>query len=72
MIAVIVFLVLAAALAWFFFGGRGDAIEPTAQRRVTGDVDYASLEQAEREVREAADEHSVRDWGPGTPRPPIL
>jgi len=72
MIPLIVFGLLAAALAWFFFGGRGDAIEPTAQRRVTSDVDYASLEQAEREVREADDEHGVRDWGPGAPRPPIL
>jgi len=40
-------------------------------RRSPGDVDYAELEQAEREVQEAPDEDSVRDWGPGVKRPPV-
>ena len=26
---------------------------------------------AEREVQEAPDEHSVRDWGPGASKPPL-
>jgi len=53
--------VLVAVLAWFLRGGRavGEAI------------DYAELEEAEREVREAPDEESVRDWGPGVQKPPI-
>lgn len=68
---VLVFLVLVAALGWFFFGGREQAPEPTARRRVTDEIDYAALEQAERDVREAEDEDSVRDWGPGIPKPPL-
>lgn len=59
-------------LAWFLWpskaagparrerGGRGGA-----------DVDDAELEAAERDVREAADEESVRDWGPGTGQKPL-
>ncbi|MGH7537331.1 MAG: hypothetical protein ACREMF_01735 [Gemmatimonadales bacterium] len=55
-----------------FFSGRGDAPEPTARRTAGDAIDHAELEQAEREVRDADDEDSVRDWGPGsgTPRPP--
>jgi hypothetical protein len=34
-------------------------------------VDEAELEQAEREVQEAADEETVRDWGPGVQKPPL-
>ncbi|HXF96745.1 MAG TPA: hypothetical protein VNI61_11660 [Gemmatimonadales bacterium] len=60
---------LAAALAWFFLGGR-QAPGPAAPRPPRDDVDYQELEEAEREVREADDEDSVRDWGPGVPRPP--
>jgi hypothetical protein len=67
----LIFALLVAALAWFFFGGWGDAPEPTARRRVTCDVDYAELEQAEREARDADGPDDVRDWGPGTPRPPL-
>jgi hypothetical protein len=61
-------------LAWFLFGGRGDAPEPTIHRDPTDDIDRAELEQAERDVRDADDEDSVRDWGPGAgkPRPPNL
>ncbi len=72
MIALIVVVaVLLLILAWFFFGGRGDAPEPTAHRRPSDDIDRAELEQAERDVQDAADEDSVRDWGPGAgPRPP--
>lgn len=61
---------LLALLAWFFWPSSG----PT--RRQTpppprADVDEAELEQAEREVQEAPDEHTVRDWGPGVQKPPI-
>ena len=56
-------------LAWFLFGGRGDAPEPTAHRHPSDDIDRAELEQAEREVRDADDEDSVRDWGPGSGKP---
>jgi len=60
----------ALALGWFFLPRRGDPAEPTARRRADGDIDYAELEEAEREVQEASDEDSVRDWGPGTGKPP--
>jgi hypothetical protein len=71
-IAVIV--VLLAILAWFCFSGRGRTPEPTADRKVNEEIDYTELEQAERDVRDADDEDSVRDWGPGAgkPRPPHL
>jgi len=41
-------------------------------RRPNPDVEQDELDEAEREVREAPDADSVRDWGPGTakPRPP--
>ncbi|MGH7699067.1 MAG: hypothetical protein ACREMJ_00885 [Gemmatimonadales bacterium] len=63
-------LVLAAALAWLFLGGRDAAPGPRGHRRPSADIDYAELEEAERDVRDAADEDDVRDWGPGAPRPP--
>jgi hypothetical protein len=62
---------LVLALAWCVLGGRGRAPEPTAHRRVDGTIDYAELEQAERDVQAASDEDGVRDWGPGVGRPPI-
>ena len=63
--------VLLAVLGWFLFGGRGDTPQPTSHRRATDDADRAKLEQAERDVQDADDEDSVRDWGPGaSPRPP--
>lgn len=66
LVAIAVLLVL---LGWFLFGGRGRAPEPTAHRRVNETIDYTELEQAERDVREASDEDSVRDWGPGAGQP---
>jgi hypothetical protein len=71
---VVVVLALAVALGWFLLGGRDHAHEPTVHRRVNEDIDYSELERAERDVQEAADEDSVRDWGPGAakPRPPHL
>ena len=60
-----------AALAWFLLSGGDDAPEPTAHRRPEDAIDHSELEQAEREVREAPDEESVRDWGPGAGKPPV-
>jgi len=51
-----------------FFFGRGSS-EPTRRPRDPDDIDHAELEQAEREVQDADDEDSVRDWGPGTTKP---
>ena len=62
---------LGLALLWLLFSGRDRAPEPTARRGVTADIDYAELEQAEREAREADDADRVRDWGPGATPPPV-
>jgi hypothetical protein len=53
------------------FSGRDSAPEPTARRVVNKQINYAELEQAEREVREADDAEGVRDWGPGATPPPV-
>ena len=68
----IAFGVLILVFLWFMLGGRGNRHEPTINRRVNDDIDRSELEQAEREVQDASDEHAVRDWGPGAskPRPP--
>ncbi len=58
---------LLALLAWFFWPSS-DVRPPTTR---VGVDDDAQLEQAEREVQEAPDEHTVRDWGPGVSKPPI-
>ena len=62
---------LGVALVWLLFSGRDSAPEPTARRRVNDNINHAELEQAEREVREADDADSVRDWGPGATPPPV-
>ena len=70
--SIIVLGLLLVALSWFFMSGRDDASEPTANRRVNENdgIDRTELEQAERDVQDADDEDSVRDWGPGkTPHP---
>lgn len=68
----VVFGLLIAVFLWFILGGRGNSHEPTINRRIDDDIDRSELEQAERDVQDATDEESVRDWGPGTgkPRPP--
>ena len=66
-----VLAVLGLALAWLLFSGRDSAPEPTARRVVNAEIDYAELEQAEREVQEADDAEAVRDWGPGATPPPV-
>ncbi len=68
--ALILLGILVAIGAWLVWP-RDDAPEPTAHRHVHEDIDYSELEQAEREVQEAPDEDSVRDWGPGAQKPPI-
>jgi len=63
--------VLLLALGWLLLGGRGDAPEPTARRRVDSQIDYSELEEAEREVQEADDADSIRNWGAGATPPPL-
>jgi hypothetical protein len=72
--AFLVAVVLLLALGWFLLSGRDRAQEPTLHRRVNEEIDYGELERAERDVQDAEDEESVRDWGPGAtkPRPPHL
>ena len=70
----IALFLLLGVFGWLVFGSRDARHEPTLHRRVNEDIDYTELEQAERDVQEAEDEDSVRDWGPGAgkPRPPHL
>jgi hypothetical protein len=61
--------VLLAILAWFFWPTGGTAPKPTPSKRA--DIDAAELEAAERDVQEAPDQDTVRDWGPGTGQKPL-
>ena len=61
---------LLALLAWFFWPSA-DASTSRRTPAPRAGVDEAELQEAEREVQEAPDEHSVRDWGPGVQKPPI-
>lgn len=65
---------LMVVMIWLLSGKRGPGHEPTIDRQVGDEIDRAELEQAEREVRDAPDEDSVQDWGPGAgkPRPPEM
>jgi beta-lactam-binding protein with PASTA domain len=65
-IAVIAALLL--ALAWFFWPGKSTA---GVARKARPEVDESELEQAEREVQDAANEETVRDWGPGAGQKPL-
>ncbi len=60
-------VVLLIILGWFFWPSKDAA--PARHERP--DVDESELEAAERDVQEAADEESVRDWGPGTGQKPL-
>jgi hypothetical protein len=64
--------VLLLALGWLLLGGRGDAPEPTARRRVDSQIDYSELEEAEREVQAADDADAFRNWGAGATPPPLV
>ena len=61
---------LLVLLAWFFWPS-GDAHASGRTQGPRPGVDEAELEQAERDVQEAPDEETVRDWGPGVQKPPI-
>ena len=62
-----VIAVLLIVLVWFLW----PSTDPRPARRERPDVDAAELEAAERDVQEAADEETVRDWGPGTGQKPL-
>jgi hypothetical protein len=55
-------VVLLIILGWFFWPSKD------APHR---DEENAELDAAERDVQEAADEESVRDWGPGSGQKPL-
>jgi len=65
---IVVIAVLLVALAWFFWPSRST---PVVIRKERPDVDEIELERAEREVQEAANDETVRDWGPGTGQKPL-
>jgi len=65
---IVVIAVLLVALAWFFWPSRSVAGVVRKQRP---DVDEIELERAERDVQEAANEDTVRDWGPGIGQKPL-
>jgi beta-lactam-binding protein with PASTA domain len=65
---VVIVVVLLAVLAWFFWPSKSVA---GVARKERPDVDEIELERAERDVQEAADDESVRDWGPGTGQKPL-
>ena len=65
---IVVIAVLLVALAWFFWPNRSVS---GVVRKERPDVDEIELERAEREVQEAANDETVRDWGPGTGQKPI-
>ncbi len=62
-----VIAVVLIVLAWFLWPGK----HAGPARRERPDVDESELEAAERDVQEAADEESVRDWGPGAGQKPL-
>lgn len=64
----VVIAILLAALAWFFWPAKSSA---GIVRKARPDVDEIELERAERDVQEASDQESVRDWGPGTGQKPL-
>jgi len=67
MAVIAVIAVLLIVLAWFLWPGK----DVSPARRERPDVDAAELEAAERDVQEAADDESVRDWGPGSGQKPL-
>jgi hypothetical protein len=67
---VAVIVVVLIVLAWFVWPAKA-ATDARLAQRDRPDVDEAELEAAERDVQEAADEESVRDWGPGTGQKPL-
>jgi len=64
MAVIAVIVVLLIVFAWFLWPSN----DARPARRP--EIDEAELEAAERDVQEAADEESVRDWGPGSGQKP--
>jgi beta-lactam-binding protein with PASTA domain len=60
--------VLLLLLAWFFWPSKS---VPGVMRKERPDVDEIELERAEREVQEAPNDETVRDWGPGVGQKPL-
>lgn len=67
MAVIAVIAVLLIVLAWFLWPSKDAA----PARRERPDVDESELAAAERDVQEAADDESVRDWGPGSGQKPL-
>jgi hypothetical protein len=65
---IVVSAILLIALTWFFWPSRS---APGVVRKERPDVDEIELERAEREVQDAANDETVRDWGPGTGQRPL-
>jgi hypothetical protein len=61
---------LLVLLAWLLWPSDSSPGQRTPAPRA-GVEDEVELEQAERDVQEAPDEDTVRDWGPGVQKPPI-
>jgi beta-lactam-binding protein with PASTA domain len=59
--------VVLIVLAWLLWPSKN--APPSSRDRP--DVDEQELEAAERDVQEAADNESVRDWGTGTGQKPL-
>ena len=68
MVTIAVVGILLLLLAWLFWPSTS---APGVVRKERPDVDEIELERAEREVQEAPDEGTVRDWGPGTSQKPL-
>jgi beta-lactam-binding protein with PASTA domain len=67
MAVIAVIAVLLIGLAWFLWPSK----DAGPARRKRPDVDETELEAAEHDVQEAADEETVRDWGPGSGQKPL-
>ncbi len=67
MAVIAVIAVLLIVFVWFLWPSK----DAGTARRERPDVDETELEAAERDVQEATDEESVRDWGPGSGRKPL-
>jgi hypothetical protein len=67
---VAVIVVVLIVLAWFVWPAKA-ATNAGQPQRDRPEVDEAELEAAERDVQDAPDEESVRDWGPGTGQKPL-
>jgi hypothetical protein len=69
--AIAVGVVLLLLLAWFFWPSQSATDAPPRGSRPRPGVDEAELEAAERDVQQAQNEQTVRDWGPGTGQKPL-